>query len=523
MPPNTSSETRLGSILARVAEKLPNLLRTKHISSEVPVGQQPLKRVLGPVDLVMLGIGGIVGAGIFALVGTAAAGDATRPGAGPALVLSFLLTAVACSFAALCYAEFASLAHVSGSAYSYGYATLGELVAWIIGWDLILEYAVGNVAVAVSWSGYFQRLINPFLAQLHERFPGWVAVEFPKWLGTDLRTAVDDKSLGIVTSAPHVFGVPIVFNFPAVFIVSAITAVLVIGVKESAWFNTVMVGIKLVVLAFFVIVGMFYIRPENLHPFMPNGWRGVQAGAAVVFFAFIGFDAVSTAAEECRNPRRDLPVGILGSLAICTFIYVLVAVVLTGMCRYDEFKDQVNEPLSVAMSHVNLNAAAGIIAFGSVVAHTAVLLVFQLGQPRILYAMSRDGLLPKVMARTHRRFRTPHVATLLTGLFVAVGSALASLDEMADLCNIGTLSAFIIVCAGVIVLRWQDPGRSSGFRTPWVPWIPLAGIASCLWLMLGLPAIAWVRFIIWLIVGLVFYVSYSYWRQRHSGQVGTSP
>jgi APA family basic amino acid/polyamine antiporter len=501
-----------------LAAKLPNLLRTKHISSEIPASERPLKRVLGPVDLVMLGIGGIVGAGIFALVGTAAAGDSTRPGAGPALVLSFLLTAIACSFAALCYAEFASLAHVSGSAYSYGYATLGELVAWIIGWDLILEYAVGNVAVAVSWSGYFQRLINPFLGGLHQKFPGWVAAEFPKWLGTDWRTAIEDAtqkdSLNILASAPHIFGVPIVFNLPAVFIVTAITAVLVIGVKESSRFNTVMVGIKLVVLAFFVIVGIFYVKPENLHPFMPNGWRGVQAGAAVVFFAFIGFDAVSTAAEECRNPRRDLPIGILGSLAICTIIYMLVAVVLTGMCYYKKFAADPNEPLSVAMSEVNLNWAAGIIAFGSVVAHTAVLLVFQLGQPRILYAMSRDGLLPKAMSKTHRRFRTPHVATLLTGLFVAAGSAMASLDEMADLCNIGTLSAFIIVCAGVLVLRWRDPNRSSGFRTPWVPWIPLLGIASCFWLMLGLPAIAWVRFIIWLIVGLIFYVSYAYWRRR---------
>ena len=268
-------------------------------------------------------------------------------------------------------------------------------VAWIIGWDLILEYAVGNVAVAVSWSGYFQRLINPFLAQLHQKFPGWVAAEFPQWLGTDLRSALDDKTLGIVASAPHVFGMPIVFNLPAVFIVTAITAVLVIGVKESAWFNTVMVGIKLVVLAFFVIVGSFYIQPENLHPFMPNGWPGVQAGAAVVFFAFIGFDAVSTAAEECRNPRRDLPIGILGSLGICTLIYMIVAVVLMGMCRCDELKEHVNEPLSVAMSRVNLNAAAGIIAFGSVVAHTAVLLVFQMGQPRICTPCCATGCCPR--------------------------------------------------------------------------------------------------------------------------------
>jgi basic amino acid/polyamine antiporter, APA family len=521
MPPVSSPGKRIASAITRQAGSLPgilpNLLRTKHISSEVPESERPLKRVLGPVNLVMLGIGGIVGAGIFALVGTAAAGDATRPGAGPALVLSFFLTAVACSFAALCYAEFASLARVSGSAYSYGYATLGELVAWIIGWDLILEYAVGNVAVAVSWSGYFQHLINPYLAGLHERFP-WVISEFPKWLGSDWRTAIEDAtlkdSLHIIASAPHFFGVPIVFNLPAVFIVTAITAILVVGVKESSTFNTIMVAIKLVVLAFFVIVGSRYIKTENLHPFMPNGWPGVQAGAAVVFFAFIGFDAVSTAAEECRNPNRDLPIGIIGSLVICTIIYILVAFVLTGMCHYTKFAENPNEPLSVAMSEVHLPWASTIIDFGSVVAHTAVLLVFQMGQPRILYAMSRDGLLPKAMAKTHRRFRTPHVATILTGLFVAVGSAVASLDEMGDLCNIGTLSAFIIVCGGVLVLRWRDPHRTTGFRTPWVPLIPLLGIASCFWLMFGLPAIAWVRFIVWLIAGLLIYLAYGYWNPR---------
>jgi basic amino acid/polyamine antiporter, APA family len=480
--------------------RFPNLLRTKNISSEVPESERPLKRVLGPIDLTMLGIGGIVGAGIFALVGTAAAGKEGRLGAGPALAISFLLTAVGCGFSALCYAEFASLARVSGSAYSYAYTTLGELCAWIIGWDLILEYAVGNIAVAVSWSGYFQQLLLGF------------HLELPKWLGSDLRTALHDPE--ILASAPRLFHVPIIFNLPAVFIVTAITAVLIIGVKESAWFNTTMVGIKLVVLAFFLIIGAFYVKPANFHPFMPNGWAGVQAGAAVVFFAFIGFDAVSTAAEECRNPRRDLPIGILGSLGICTIIYMLVAVVLTGM--YPWQKLGVDEPLSEAMNAVNLPWAAGIVAFGSVIAHTAVLLVFQLGQPRILYAMSRDRLLPRAMAKTHPRFRTPHVATLLTGLFVAVGSALASLDEMADLCNIGTLSAFIIVCAGVLVLRWRDPHRSSGFRTPWVPLVPLLGIASCFWLMLGLPLIAWVRFIVWLIVGLVFYVCYGIWT-RHSG------
>lgn len=461
-------------------------------------GEHAMKRVLGPVDLVLLGIGAIVGAGIFALVGTAAAGDATRPGAGPALAISFLVTGVACAFTALCYAEFASLTPVSGSAYTYAYTTLGEIAAWIIGWDLILEYAVGNIAVAVSWSGYFCELLRGF------------GIEFPRYLATDLRTALNTPE--IVNAAPRVLGIPVIFNLPAVFIVTAITVLLVIGIKESAWFNGVMVAIKLLVLGFFIVLGCFYIKPENWHPFAPNGWAGIQAGAAVVFFAFIGFDAVSTAAEECRHPRRDLPIGILGSLAVCTAIYVTVAVVLTGMIPWRNLDTA--EPLSVAMRVVDMNWAAGIVAFGSIVAHTAVLLVFQLGQPRILFSMSRDGLLPPGLARLHPRFRTPYWATILTGIFVAVGAALASLEEMADLCNIGTLSAFLIVCIGILVLRWREPDRPRPFKTPWLPWIPLLGVGACLWLMLGLPATAWRRFGVWLIVGIAFYAAYGIRRSR---------
>ena len=477
---------------------LRHLFRTKPIDSELPPGERPLKPVLGPVDLILLGIGGIVGAGIFALVGTAAAGDAARPGAGPALIVSFVLTAVACGLTALCYAEFASQVPISGSAYTYAYTTLGEIVAWIIGWDLVLEYAVGNIAVAVSWSGYFCEFLRGF------------GLEFPRWLATDLRTALATPK--ILNSAPRVLGMPLVFNLPAVFIVTVLTALLVVGIKESAWFNAAMVGIKLLVLCFFVVIGACYVKPENWRPFAPNGWAGIQAGAAVVFFAFIGFDAVSTAAEECRNPRRNLPIGILGSLAACTVIYIVVAAVLTGMIPWQELNTA--EPLSVAMRVVNQNWAAGIVAFGSLVAHTAVLLVFQLGQPRILFSMARDGLLPQALARTHWRFKTPHVATILTGLFVGVGSALAGLEEMADLCNIGTLSAFLIVCAGVIVLRRREPHQGRGFRTPWVPWVPLLGIVACLWLMFGLPWKAWIRFAVWLVAGITFYALYGWRRSR---------
>lgn len=451
-----------------------------------------LRKVLGTKDLIALGVGAIIGAGIFALVGTAAAGDASRPGAGPALVLSFLLTGVACAFAGLCYAEFASVVPISGSAYTYAYATLGELVAWVIGWDLILEYAVGNVAVAVSWSGYFCELLRGF------------GIEFPRWLATDLRTALHTPA--IVDGAPRVFGIPIIFNLPAVSIVAALTVLLVIGIKESSRFTNLMVLVKLLILGFFVFVGVFYIRPENWTPFAPNGWAGIQAGAAVIFFAYIGFDAVSTVAEECKNPKRDLPRGILGSLAICTVVYILVAAVLTGMIPWNQLNTA--EPLSVAMRVVHKNWAAGIVAFGSVVAHTAVLLVFQLGQPRIFFSMARDGLLPSSFSSIHPRYRTPHVTTILTGVFVGGTACFASLEEMADLCNIGTLSAFVLVCVGVVVLRIQDPGRERPFRVPFSPWLPLMGAASCVYLMLGLPTMAWTRFVLWLALGLAIYFLY---------------
>ena len=519
------------------------IFQTKNISSEVHDSGPQLKRVLGPVDLTMLGIGGIVGAGIFALVGEAAAGKEGRPGAGPALVVSLLFTAIACGFAGLCYAEFASISRVAGSAYSYAYATLGELLAWIIGWDLVLEYAVGNVAVAIPWSGYFQDMINPFLQRLHEHYPGWTVAEFPKWLGTDFQTAMEKPEIREL--CPRIFGMHFAFNLPAVLIVVAVTVLLFVGIKESARVNTVMVVIKLIVLAFFLVIGAYHIKSENLTPFMPNGWPGVQAGAAVIFFAFIGFDAVSTAAEECRNPRRDLPIGILGSLAICTIIYMLVAFVLTGMTPWQHLN--VDDPLSSAMMSVGENRAAGLVAFGAVVATTAVLLVFQLGQTRILYAMSRDRLLPGALAKTHPRFQTPHVATILTGLFVAGGAALSSMDIVVGLCNIGTLFAFVIVSAGVLVLRlgelvrndefrnsrgaarlgrlllWRDSNRTIGFRTPLVPWVPLLGIASCVWLMVGLGWLAWVRFFVWLAVGLVLYFCYGFWTPRTEAERPASP
>jgi len=490
---------------------LRQLFRTKGLDAILSDGKTPthqLRRSLGAFDVTMLGIGAIVGAGIFATIGTAAAGDATRPGAGPALILSFVVTAVACGFAALCYAEFAAMVPISGSAYTYAYATMGELIAWIIGWDLIIEYAVGNVAVAISWGNYFKTFVSGF------------GIVIPDWLSTDYRTAAHIP--GLFASAPHIFGVPIVFNILAFGIVALITIVLVIGIRESASLNTSMVVLKLIVLGFFVAVGLGYTKPANWHPFAPNGWAGVQAGAAIVFFAYIGFDAVSTVAEEVKNPTRDLPIGIIGSLIICTIIYIVVAAVFTGIIPYSvlvkKLATEQAEPLTMALQYANIgrlsNLFVGIVAFGSVVAHTAVLLVFQLGQPRIFFSMARDGLLPPSFAKVHPRFRTPYVTTILTGVAVGVCAMFTSIDEMVDLTNIGTLFAFILVCLGILILRKRDPGRPRAFRTPFVPLVPILGVLSCGYLMLGLPWVTWIRFALWLVVGMFVYFLYGF---RKSG------
>ncbi len=523
---------------------LRRLLRVKSLDSILADAEAPeyqLRRVLGPLQLTLLGIGAIIGAGIFATIGTAAAGDAFRPGAGPALTLSFVLTAVVCSFTALCYAEFASMVPISGSAYTYSYATLGELLAWIIGWDLIIEYAVGNIAIAISWANYFKTLVKGF------------GIVIPDWLSMDYRTAA--KVAGVYENAPHVFGIPIIFNLLAVGIVAAITVVLIWGIRESARLNAGMVAIKIVVLTFFIVVGSYWVRPENWTPFAPNHWAGISAGAAIVFFAYIGFDAVTTVAEETRDPHRSLPIGILASLVICTIFYVVVAAVFTGLISYPELRAQLStqqaEPLTMALEHASptLGWAVGIVAFGSVVAHTAVLFVWQLGQPRILFSMSRDGLLPPMFSRVHPRFRTPYVSTILTGVFVAGFAAVASLDEMVDLTNIGTLFAFILVCAGIIILRRRDPHRPRPFRVPsgwkwatamyalfalgvfFVPIgptgkvialaagaagfalvrnhvFPVLGILSCLYLVWYLPPTSWLRFAAWLNFGFVIYVGY---------------
>jgi APA family basic amino acid/polyamine antiporter len=478
----------------------------KPIAELIPEGgEHGLKRVMGAGDLIMLAIGAVIGAGIFGAIGTAAAGqigpngEVIRLGAGPALVFSFILLGFACMLAGLCYAELASMIPQAGSAYAYSYATLGELVAWIIGWDLILEYAVGNVAVAISWGDYFNTLLLGF------------NIVMPPWLTTGYRTALlssDPVIHGLLQTAPHIGGIPIVMHVPAFMIVMLITVLLLQGAKESVRANNIMVVIKLLALGLFIAVGATHLHPENYHPFAPNGFTGIHQGAAIVFFAYIGFDAISTAAEETKNPQRNLPIGILGGLAICTLIYVIVGFVLTGMVPYKELA--VADPLARALQLSGFNRVGWIVALGAAVSMSAVLLVFQYGQPRIFYAMARDGLLPQWAAKLSPRTKIPFVTTLFTGIFVAAWSLIGDAGETYDLTNIGTLFAFMLVSIGVLVLRHTEPERPRPFRVPFVWPVTLLSAAGCLFIMKGLPHQAWERFGYWLVIGLVLYFVYGF-------------
>jgi APA family basic amino acid/polyamine antiporter len=480
------------------------LFATKPLSLllEEMKGENRLRRVLGPVQLTSLGVGAIIGTGIFVLTGVAAH-DKT----GPALMLSFVVAGLACIFAALCYSEFASMAPVAGSAYTYAYATLGELFAWIIGWDLILEYAVASATVAHGWSHYFQD------------FVGILGIKWPHHLGN---SPFDyDPALG------HFVTTGSLIDLPAIVIAGLVTWVLVIGIKESARFNTAMVCVKLVVVLFVIVVGSFYVNPANWTPFAPFGLSGVSffghtlmgqtgkggeplgmlAGAAIIFFAYIGFDSISTHAEEARVPQRDVPIGIIASLILCTILYIVVAGVLTGMVRYDRIN--IDAPVSDAFRQVGLPWAQALVSLGALTGITSVLLVMMLSQPRVWLAMARDGLVPpSFFGAVHDRFRTPWKSTILTGVVVATAASLLPLRILADLTNIGTLFAFVVVCTAVLIMRRTHPDAERPFRAPLVPLTPLLGIGTCLLLMFSLPPENWLRLVVWLGIGLLIYFMY---------------
>ncbi len=465
-------------------------------------GENRLRRILGPIQLTSLGVGAIIGTGIFVLTGKAA-----HDNTGPALILSFVVSGIACVFAALCYAEFASMVPVAGSAYTYAYATMGELFAWIIGWDLVLEYAVGSATVATGWSGYFQDFIGIF------------GFHVPHAL---TRAPFDyDPGLGRIVSTGTTL------DLPAILITILICAVLVKGIRESASFNTGMVAVKLVIVFFVIVVGAFYVNPANWHPFAPFGYTGLSifgktvlgqsdaggqplgmlAGAAIIFFAYIGFDSVSTHAEEAKRPHRDVPIAIISSLVICTVLYIAVSAVLTGMVRYD--KIDINAPVSDAFRQVGLPWAQGIVSLGALTGITSVLLVMMLSQPRVLLAIARDGLLPpSIFGAIHPKFRTPWKSTILTGIVVAVLGAFLPLRILAELTNIGTLLAFVMVCISVLIMRFTNPNAERPFRAPFGLVVPILGIVLCLLLMFSLPGQNWLRLFAWLLIGFVIYFSY---------------
>jgi len=496
-----------------------SLFRTKSIDALIEASEDPakkLRRTLGPWSLTAFGIGAVIGSGIFTLTGTAAAGkvipiksilNATvidlvlygshagsqlgRPGAGPAITVSFILVAIACAFAGLCYAELASMIPIAGSAYTYAYAILGELVAWIIGWDLILEYAVSNMSVAVGFSAYIQDLCdNVFGVHLPQQ------LAYPPF--------------------PAPGGPAGIFNIPALIITMLVTWVLVRGVRESAETNTAMVIIKIAAIVIFCVGAAGAIKPGNWHPFAPHGFPGILTGASIVFFTYIGFDSVSTAAEECRRPQRDLPIAILATLIVCTILYGSVSLVLTGIAKYSTLGT--DSPVADALKALGYNRLRMIVTAGALTGMISSLLVYQYGQARIWFAMSRDRLLPAMFSAVHRRYQTPHISTWIAGFVVGIPAGIWDIDTFAELSNIGTLFAFVLVSVGVIVLRRKQPERPRVFKVPLVPLFPIISIACCVVLMMGLPLLTWLRFFVWLAIGLAIYFPFGRKRSALAGQ-----
>jgi basic amino acid/polyamine antiporter, APA family len=507
---------------------LTRLFKRKNLDDIMAASQNnehALNKTLSALDLIVFGVGAMIGAGIFVLTGSAAAGSEGHIAAGPALTLSFVLTGMVCSLCALAYAEFAAMVPVSGSAYTYTYSTLGQLAAWIIGWALVLEYAVGNMAVAVGWTGHLQEF-------LHQHF----GVGIPTFLtqntvdvAFDLAKASTDN---LVQAIPmNLFGTPLhlmiygAFNVPAFILIGLVTTLLYVGVQESAKTAAVMVFTKTAVVLVFIAVGGYYLLNNLFHvpftqsvihhnwlehgwkTFAPNGMPGIVTGASTIFFAYIGFDAVSTAAEETKNPQRDIPIGIMGSLAVCTFLYILVSAIITGIVPLPEIDKEA--AVSATMSHMGISWASLLVNIGALSGLTSVLLVLQMGGVRVLYAIARDNLLPGALAKVHPKFKTPHVCTVVVGLFVAIFSSLLPITLLAEMCNIGTLGAFIVVCLGVVILRFTDPERPRPFKCPGGIVLPLIGIAGCVYIASGLPFITWAMFWGWFVLGLAIYFGFS--------------
>ncbi len=498
-----------------------SLVKRKNLDEAIANAQKGgLEKTLGAWDLIILGVGAIIGSGIFAIVGVAAAGES---GAGPALIISMVIAAIACVFSALCYTEFATMIPVAGGAYMYTFATLGECMAWLIGWILMLEYAIGFIAVACAWTNHFIQFLKGFANIL----PTWV-VNPPAWLINDFRSAVNyynSQGIDYHSAIPSFAGIPFCINLPAIIMIILTTLILIKGTKDSAKMTAIMVAVKLGVIGLFVLTGAFFIKPENWTPFAPNGFEGIFMGAFIIFFAYIGFDALATAAEECKNPQKDLPIGIIGSLAITTIVYTLVALVLTGLQPTSGVpipEGLIKAPMAFAMSAVKMDWAAGLISIGSLAGLTSVLIVLHMASTRVLYAMSRDNFLPRVFQKIHPKFNTPHILTLTVGIVGILGTLVLDLNVAASLCNFGTFTSFIIVCVAILILRKVDPDRERPFKVPFCPWFPILGILCCGGLMAfsmmvakGESAILSTElFLVWVIMGIIIYASYGYKKNR---------